>query len=257
MFSTLRVKLSRHIRLVLDGQWALLAGRFLGLILPERFFLIEKETVYSAQKPVESASGATVRRASVDELPVILAALDESIDSGLAVWFSDYFSQGNYCYLAEIEGQIAGLAWQIPQLYTVGLHGGRFDSSLEIELDERTSFVANVYVLSQFRKRGVYRQILSKIWADLLSAGDDKLLYVTIASYNERSQQAHIRLGFEPVGHLLQLRFWRWACLFLRDYRRHKKARFPMSPNGPVRVGIDFWEPSESPDSELPDSEEA
>jgi GNAT superfamily N-acetyltransferase len=100
---------------------------------------------------------------------------------------------------AELEGRVIGCAW---------IATGAFEErelSLRFELGPDETWLYAASVAPPLRNRGVYRQLLEFIIAELAAAGRRRLLLgVTVG--NEPSLRAHARQGAVEVGRVTALR---------------------------------------------------
>jgi ribosomal protein S18 acetylase RimI-like enzyme len=101
--------------------------------------------------------------------------------------------------VASLDGQRVGCAWIATGSFS------ETDLELHFELAPDEAWLYAAAVAPAHRNRGVYRQLLEFLIADLRAAGVRRLL-LGITVGNEPSRRAHARLGAIEVGRILALR---------------------------------------------------
>ena len=159
--------------------------------------------------PRSADSMTTLRRATESDLPEIVAIYNEAIEHSFATfdvtpfaaaeregWFAQ-FDEDNPLIVSVVDGHIAGYAYYVPYRPKPAY---RFTKEL------------TVYVGDAHRGAGIGTELYRALIEHATDRGVHALLAV-IAGDNPESVALHRKLGFEPVGHLIEVghKFGQWV----------------------------------------------
>lgn len=155
----------------------------------------------------------TIRPATVDDLPGLLAIYNDVIATSTAVfslepttlderrrWFDSRVAAGYPVIVADVEGAVAGFA-------SFGEFRGAWHGY-------RYSVEHSVHVAAAHRGHGLGSQLTSALFAPAAAMGKHVMIG-GIDAANEVSLRMHERLGFERVAHFREVghKFGRWLDL--------------------------------------------
>lgn len=156
---------------------------------------------------------ATIRSATVDDLPGVLAIYNDIVATSTAVfsleattleerrrWYDARITGGFPVLVAEVDGTIAGFASFAE--FRGAWHGYRY------------SVEHSVHVAAAQRGRGLGSQLTRALFAPAAAMGKH-VMVGGIDAANEVSLRMHERLGFERVAHFREVghKFGRWLDL--------------------------------------------
>ncbi|RYX84657.1 N-acetyltransferase family protein [bacterium] len=145
----------------------------------------------------------TVRDATRDDLPAIVAIYNESIPAGRATadlypitvadreeWFAKFDPQKRPIWVAESEGKIAGC------IYITSFYGGRpaYDKTAEVSL----------YISQEWQGRGLGTFLMQRMVDHCPQLGVTSLLGLHF-DHNEATKRLNDRFGFVQYGHLPEI----------------------------------------------------
>ncbi len=95
-------------------------------------------------------------------------------------------------YLAEVDGEVVGQA-----MFTVEMSDWR---------DGLIWWLQSVYVLSDFRRRGVFARLFEHIQQSAQTSGDIRAIRLYVDDTNHAAIKTYRGLGFQPAGyHVLEM----------------------------------------------------
>lgn len=142
----------------------------------------------------------TVRDATEEDLPAIVAIYNESIPAGKATadlvpvtvesrraWFQDFDPGRRPCWVAEEDGRVVGC------VYLRSFYAGRpaYDKTAEI----------STYLTADYQGRGLGTELKKRMIAECPRLGVENLLSFYF-DHNEASRRVNEKLGFVDAAHL-------------------------------------------------------
>jgi RimJ/RimL family protein N-acetyltransferase len=102
-------------------------------------------------------------------------------------------AQKGCCYLAISAGRLMGIVWFAFDSYR------DIDTSIDFRLNGDQAWLYGAWVARDFRRNGIYRQLLQRASSDLASEGIRQFM-LAIDMSNSASRRAHRRLGATRRG---------------------------------------------------------
>ena len=128
----------------------------------------------------------------------------------------EWLSAGNICLLSMTERKIIGSVWLTTKYYSFS----RF-KKVRLLL-ENTANITKVFVLPQFRAKGIAFKLISNVLQSVLDK-DIKKATTVIYCHNKPSLRCFSKLGFEIKYKLYIFTFWFLRYYYIETYKNHSK----------------------------------
>jgi ribosomal protein S18 acetylase RimI-like enzyme len=165
-------------------EWLFRCRRFTVFVLPSRIDFVDVENV-SAEWADPSA--------------------DEAIRRQLERFPTRVSGGSNRVCVARRANNLAGFVW------CASRHFDETELGLRIVLPPHQYWIYSAYVLREYRRRGVYRQLLACVTRDLHHKDPQAQLLLAINPDNRQSVAAHTAFGVQPQVRVFALRLGRIA----------------------------------------------
>lgn len=175
-------------------------------IVPARVFRMRRFVVYriavaepSGDQPIAPNANASISISRcVDEADI--ASVEQM------TYFQRSCTTGDsIAYAAKLNDQPAAGMWAATECFD------EHELGVRIDLDENQAWLFAALVPKQFRRRGIYSQLLNFTVADMAKQGYDDQL-VAVNPDNIGSNRIHKSVSRETVGQVLAIRFWKTTC---------------------------------------------
>ena len=134
---------------------------------------------------------AEFRHLDWDSLP----SLASSPDSGVLAEFSKRLESGRQCYIAQVEGQLAGYGWVSFQDEDIG------ELNLRIKLLAGEAYIWDCITLPAYREKYLYSALLAHILGELRAQGYCRA-WIGADLENVASQKGMAHAGFHHIADL-------------------------------------------------------
>ena len=126
---------------------------------------------------------------------VKLLTNDKTIPEGLQL-FEDRLRSGELCYYVEMDGGVVAYGWRSvkPELYFYV-----WEIARNMELSTDAYILYDFWTVSQYRNRGIYKDMLRKIISDI---GADGKSIIFAETGNAASKKAIRDVGFQLCGQI-------------------------------------------------------
>lgn len=208
MWAKLLSKLSKVVKLLLQGQFFLIFQLFTSACLPASVFRCRKGLFFNLKKHVaqtflvKNFPDMEIRRGTQIDIERIINDLYEGNRANLE-FYEHFYMNGIEPWYAQKANKIVGVAWVYTGYYISQWEG--YDRYLlRLDVEKNGKFVANVFVDENCRGQRIFPKIADAIIAEYNTSP----FYTCIDVGNFSSIRSHYFIGFRKCGCIYHFRLF-------------------------------------------------